>query len=170
MMIALLYLLIFLILATAAYGAWSAAPYLPTRRKDVERMVALASIKPGERVYDLGCGDGRLIFASAKLGAEAIGIEVFILPYMYAWVKSWGKKNAKILFGDMFNHDISNADAVFIFLLNKSYGKLVEKFERELQPGTRVIAGCWEIKEWNDKLVGTSKPSNKDLPMFSYRM
>ncbi len=168
MMTFLLYLLFFLILGTAAYGAWSAAPYLPTRKNDVKRMIGLANIKSGDRVYDLGCGDGRLVFAAGKLGAEAIGIEVFILPYLYAWVKSWGNKNAKILFGDMFNFDISGADAVFIFLLNKSYGKLIEKFTRELKPGTRVVVGCWPIEEWKDKLVETNKPTDKDLPIYVY--
>lgn len=170
MMTYLLYLLVFLILATAAYGAYSAAPYLPTRKKDVGRMIDLAQIKPGERVYDLGSGDGRLVFAAAKKGAEAIGIEIFILPYLYSWIKSWGNKKAKILFGDLFNYDISGADVVFIFLLNKSYGRLVEKFNRELKPGTRVVVGCWEIEEWKDKLVKNDKPAENVLPIFVYKI
>ncbi|MFA5020582.1 MAG: hypothetical protein WC517_00785 [Patescibacteria group bacterium] len=170
MMIFLLYLLIFLVLATAAYGAWSAAPFLPTRARDVDRMVELAGLKPGERVYDLGSGDGRLVFAAAKRGAEAIGIEIFILPYLYSWIKSWGRKNARILFGDLFNYDISGADAVLIFLMNKSYGRLVEKFSRELKPGTRVVVGCWKIEEWADKLVATNKPTANDLPIYLYKI
>lgn len=168
MMTGLLYLLVFLILATAAYGAWSAAPYLPTHKKDVKRMIDLAGIKSGERVYDLGCGDGRLVFAAGKLGAEAIGIEIFILPYLYAWIKGWGKKNVKILYGDLFNYDISGADVVFIFLLNKSYKRLVDKFTKELKSGTRVVVGCWPIEEWKSKLVKEDKPTERDLPIYSY--
>jgi predicted RNA methylase len=137
-------------------------------------MVALADIKAGERVYDLGCGDGRLVFAAADNGAEAIGIEIFILPYLYAWLKSLFFKpksgSAKILFGDLFNYDISGADAVFIFLLDKSYGRLVEKFKKELKPGTRVVVGCWEIKEWKDKLIKEDKPSDNKLPMYLYKI
>jgi len=170
MIVFLLYLLVFLILATAAYGAYSAAPFLPTRKGDVGRMIDLAQIKPGERVYDLGSGDGRLVFAAAKKGAEAIGIEIFILPYLYSWVISWGRKNAKILFGDLFNYDIRGADVVFIFLLNKSYGRLVEKFSKELKPGTRVIVGCWEIEEWKDKLARKDKPSENVLPIYTYKI
>lgn len=170
MMTFLLYLLVFLILITAAYGANSAAPFLPTRKKDVTRMIDLAQVKPGDKVYDLGSGDGRLVFASANIGAQAVGIEIFILPYLYSWIRSFGNKRAKILFGDLFNFNISDADVVFIFLLNKSYGRLVEKFTKELKPGTRVVVGCWEIEQWQDKLVATNKPTENVLPIFVYKI
>lgn len=166
----LLYLLVFLILATAVYGAISAAPWLPTKKKDVPRMIALADIKPGERVYDLGCGDGRLVFAASAKGAEAVGIEIFILPYFYAWVKSLFKKNSKILYGDLFNYDLRDADVVFVFLLDKSYKRLLEKFKKELKPGTKVVVGCWDMAEWKDKLIKEDKPSDRDLPMYLYQI
>lgn len=170
MMTFLVYLLVFLILATAVYGAWSAAPWLPTRSKDVKRMVKLANIKPGERFYDLGCGDGRSVFAAAKEGAEAIGIEVFILPYLYAVIKSLFQKRTKILFGDLFNYDLRGADVIFIFLMNKSYQKLAKKFEEELKPGARVITSCWPIDGWEDKLVKEDKPTDRDLPLYLYQI
>lgn len=170
MMEALLYLLVFLILATAVYGAFSAAPWLPTKKRDVARMIALADLKPGDCVYDLGCGDGRLVFAAAKKGAETIGIEVFILPYLYASVKSLFNKRTKILYGDMFNYDLSRADVVFVFLLKKSYKRLAEKLKKELRPGTRVVASCWDITELKDKLVKEDKPSDQDLPIYLYQI
>ena len=166
----LLYLLVFLILGTAVYGAISAAPWLPTKRKDVGRMVALAAIKPGERVYDLGCGDGRLVFEAANQGAEAIGIEIFVLPYFYAWIKSIFKKGAAILYGDLFNYDLSGADVVFVFLQDKSYKRLLAKFKKELKPGTRVVVGCWDMTDWKDHLVKEDKPTDKDLPMYLYQV
>lgn len=169
-MIALLYLLIFLILLTAAYGAYSAAPWLPTRKADVIRMAELADIKSGERVYDLGCGDGRLVFAAAKKGAEAIGVEIFILPYLYASIKSLFKKRTKILYGDFFNYDLSGADAVFVFLQKKSYGRLAEKFKRELKPGARIVTSCWPILELENKLVKEDKPAKENLPLYLYKI
>src|SRR5207249_5169786 len=66
---------------TAAWAGWRAAPYLPTRQKDVERMTALGRINPGELVYDLGAGDGRFLIAAAKRGATAVGFEISLLPY-----------------------------------------------------------------------------------------
>lgn len=165
----MVYLLLFLVLLTAVYGAWSAAPWLPTKRRDVKRMVDLAEIKPGEKAYDLGCGDGRLVFAAASRGATATGIEVFFLPWLYAKVKSWFIPRTKIIFGDLFFQNISDADVVFIFLLDKSYKRLVEKFSRELKSGARIVVGCWPIEEWQDKLVASSKPTD-NLPMYLYKI
>ncbi|MFA5125251.1 MAG: class I SAM-dependent methyltransferase [Patescibacteria group bacterium] len=165
----LIYLLLFLVLLTAAYGAYSAAPWLPTRRRDVQRMMDLAEIKNGCKIYDLGCGDGRLVFEAAKRGATATGVEIFFLPWLYARIKSFFIPRTKILFGDLFFQDISDADTIFIFLLDKSYKRLTEKFSRELKPGAQVIVGCWPIAEWQDKLVSSSQPAD-NLPMFAYKI
>ncbi len=166
----LLYLLIFLILATAVFGAYSAAPFLPTKRKDVKRMIDIADIKSDDIVYDIGSGDGRLVFASIKAGAnQAIGIEVFILPYLFAWLKSFFFKRTKFLFGDFFNYNLSNASVVFVFLLDKSYQKLIKKFKEELKPGTRIVVYCFEIKEWSDNLIKTDK-SQENLPVYLYKI
>lgn len=164
------YVLIFLILLSALIGSLSAAPWVPTKGKDVSRMIDLAGIKAGEKVYDLGCGDGRLVFASAKLGAKAVGIEIFILPYLFAKIRSWFVPGSRIRYGNFFKVDISDADVVFIFLMEKSYHKILDKFDRELKPGTRVVIYCWPIKEWADKLVEHNKPREIDLPIYSYKI
>ena len=166
----LFFLLLFLIVFTAFWGAFSAAPYVPTWKKDVRRMMDLAKVKPRERIYDLGCGDGRIVFEAAKKGAEAIGIEVFILPYLYARIKSYFKPRTKILFGDMFNLDVSDADVVFIFLMSKSYQRIATKLEKELKPGSRVVSSCWPVGGWEDKLQRIDKPDNKTLPLYLYIM
>ena len=168
-MTTLLYILIFLILATATYGALSSAPWLPTKKRDVKRMADIADIKKGEIVYDLGCGDGRLIFAVARLGAKAIGIEVFILPYLYACIKKIFYRNVVILYGDFFNYDISQADVVMIFLMPKSYKKIIEKLAKELRPGSRVVVYCFEIEEWKNKLVKVDKEDNQ-LQVYLYKV
>lgn len=169
MMVFLWYLLGFMILLTALFGVLSGAPYLPTKKRDVERMIKLAGIKPGERIYDLGCGDGRIVFAAAKAGAEAIGAEVFILPYLYARLKSIWHKNSAILYGDYYNFDLAGADAVFVFLTPKAYPKLARKLERELRPGARVVVSCWPIDQLRDKLAAHDKTAT-DLPLYLYKI
>lgn len=133
-------------------------------------MIDLAGVKAGERVYDLGCGDGRIVFESARRGAEAVGIEIFILPYFYARIKSYLKPRTKILFGDMFNLNVSDANVVFIFLMSKSYQRIATKLEKELKPGSRVVSSCWPIKGWEDKLQKIDKPSENILPLYLYIM
>ncbi|MFA5047698.1 MAG: methyltransferase domain-containing protein [Patescibacteria group bacterium] len=163
------YILIFIILFSAAWTAISAAPWVPTRSRDVKRMIDLAKIKKGETVYDLGCGDGRLVFAADRVGANGRGVELFVLPYVFAKIKSLFYKNSKIIFGDLFRINLAEADVVFIFLLDKSYQKLIKKFEQELKPGARVVVGCWPIAEWADKLIVKDKPSDRDLPIYVYK-
>ncbi len=164
------YVIVFLILVTAAWGSLSAAPWLPTRSYDVVRMIEMTEVKKGDKAYDLGCGDGRLVFSAAKKGAEAVGIEIFILPYFYAKLKSYFIPGSKIRFGDFFRFDLRDADVVFIFLLDSSYKRLISKLEKELKPGTRMAVAGWPIKEWENKLVISDKPSAKNLPVYLYKI
>ncbi len=164
-----LYLIILIILLTASYAGLTAAPWLPTRKRDVPRLIAMAEIKPGDKVYDLGCGDGRLVFAAAAKGADAIGIEVSLLPYLVAKIRSLVQPRSKIIFGDLFRKDVSVADIVYIFLMEKSYERLKRKFLKELRPGTKVIVHCWKVKGWEDKLIKSDKPE-KELGIYVYQI
>ena len=169
MITTIIYILVFIILLSAAWTAISAAPWVPTRGRDVKRMIDLAGIKEGETVYDLGCGDGRLVFAADRAGARGKGVELFVLPYLFAKIKSLFYKKSKIIFGDLFRINLADADVVFIFLLDKSYQRLIKKFEQEIRPGTRIVVGCWPIVEWENKLITKDKPSDRDLPIYLYK-
>lgn len=164
------YIAIGVILFTALWGALAGAPWVPTRGKDTHRMIELAKVKSGDVIYDLGSGDGRLVFESAKKGAKAFGIEIFVLPWLYSKIRGLKIKGSKIIFGDFFKKDISDADVVFIFLLEKCYTRLADKFKKELKSGTRVIVACWPIKELEDKLIERNKPVETVLPMYVYKM
>lgn len=169
-MLIFLYLVIFVVLISALIGANSAAPWLPTKGKDLARMIELAKIKEGDKVYDLGCGDGRLVFASAKRGARAVGLEIFVLPYLIAKIRSWFVKNTNIKFKNFFQQNLADADVVFIFLMARAYDKLLAKFNQELRPGTRVVVYCFPINQWQDKLVTKSKPTKNDLSIYLYKV
>jgi SAM-dependent methyltransferase len=77
-------LILYIFLGTFAYAGIKAAPWFPTWSRDIDRFLKLAEIKPGQKFYDLGCGDGKLVFASAKAGATAVGYEISLLPYLIA--------------------------------------------------------------------------------------
>lgn len=157
----ILFLIVFLVVLSAAYAAHSAAPWVPTRSKDVERMLRLARLRSGDRVFDLGCGDGRLVFAAAReQNISGIGVEVGIPFYVFAkarslwWRVMWrGKGKVKIVFRDLFRVSLREADVVFVFLLPKSYGRLLKKLREELKPGTRVVVSAWPFPDWKPTQV-----------------
>ncbi len=142
----IIYIILVIFVGTAAYAGFSAAPWLPSRKKDVNRMVKFANIQPGDNVYDLGCGDGRLLAAAKKFEPKCnvFGIELSLLPYIVSKLRVRGK----VCFGDLFKKDLSDADVVFVFLMKRIYPKLKAKLEKELKPGTRVIVNTWRIDGW----------------------
>jgi protein-L-isoaspartate O-methyltransferase len=126
------------------------APYLPTPMTIVEKMLQLAELKPKEKMWDLGSGDGRIvIMAAQKFGAEATGVE-----YDYDLFHSSQAKvmdlhiNARIVLGDIFDQDYSTADVLTIYLLPSSNLKLRPLLEKQLKKGARVVCHDFPIGGW----------------------
>jgi len=155
-----LLLIILLFIFTFVYASWRAAPWVPMHGKDVERFLKIAGIKQGMRMYDLGCGDARVVCAAARAGAQATGFEVSLLPYLLAQVRIalQKNKNARVRYRDFWSVDLRDADLVYFFLMPKIYPKLKEKLERELKPGAKVIAYVWPLPDWTptacDRVLG----------------
>lgn len=155
---------------TAAWASWSAAPFVPTATRDVERLLSLADVKAGDVVYDLGSGDGRLLFAAAKRGAIAVGYEISILPYIVSLIRRRfvrERKNVTIHFKNFFSADLSPATVVVAFLLPRSMAQLGPKFVTELRPGTRVVSYAFKIAGWEP--TKKDKPDARTLAVWVYR-
>lgn len=121
-------------------------PYVPTKKAIAQKMIAAAEIKPQEMVYDLGCGDGRLLFMSEKSGANAVGFEIAPLVYFAALIKKLIiKSKAEIRFQSLFNADISKADVIFCYLFPNVMPRLVEKIKKECKAGTRIISNTFQM-------------------------
>jgi SAM-dependent methyltransferase len=148
-------LLLAALLGTFAYGAWSAAPYLPMWSVDMQRVLRVANIQSRDRIYELGCGDGRLVVACARAGAQVTGFEVALIPYLVARARCvFGRlPNAHVRYADFWKADFSQADVLFFFLTPKIYKRMQEKCERECTPGTRVVAYVWPFDEWSATAV-----------------
>jgi SAM-dependent methyltransferase len=120
------------------------APWLPMRMRAVHKLLALAEVGPNDVVYDLGCGDGRVIVAAAKrFGARAVGIEMHPLRVLWcrALIALLGLRDrVRVVRGDFFTHDLSDASVVTCYLLQRTNNKLEGKFRQELAPGTRVVS------------------------------
>jgi len=144
-----LLILLFLILLTFFYSIFRAISWVPMQSKDLERFLKLANIQAGQKVYDLGCGDGKLLFTAARQGAKAKGFEISLLPYAIAKVRQlFNKIKITIKFRDFWWVDLSEADVVFFFLIPRIYPKLKKKLQKELKPGTKVIAYVWPFEDW----------------------
>jgi SAM-dependent methyltransferase len=129
------------------------APWVPTPKNRVRKMLDLAKLKKGETLYDLGCGDGRLVhIASAEYGIDAVGFE--FSPVVYAMAKIvqpfyWLKgSRAKIKFKNFYNSDFSDIDVITCYLLPHSMVTVGKKCERELKKGSRVVSYAFPVLAW----------------------
>jgi len=115
-------------------------------------MLTLAELKPGEVVYDLGSGDGRVvIMAAQEFSATAVGVELRadLVKQAQNRVFELGLQGrVKILQSDLFNVNVSPADVVFLYLTTSANEKVKPKLESELRRGTRVVSHDYEVLGW----------------------
>lgn len=147
----ILIFILYIIILTLAYAGLKGAPWIPTKAIDLDRVLKLAQIKPGQIAYDLGCGDGRLVLALAEAGAQARGLELSILFLVIALMrKFFHEKRGFIHFSwrDFWRVNLRDADVVYAFLTPKANAKLKNKFDVELKKGTKIITYVWPINGW----------------------
>ncbi len=152
-------------------AAFSMAPWVPTRKTDLKRVNELLDLKPGEVFYDLGCGDGRICHyvASKNPDVKVYGFELAYPLYIWSKIKQifHPKKNLTIKLKNVFNLDLSGADAVYLFGLRKTLNdRLKDKFEKELKKGARIFVYDDEIEGW--ELKETNRPVIMDVPIYVY--
>lgn len=134
------------------------APYYPTPETIVERMLRLGGLKAGERVFDLGSGDGRIvIMAARKFHADAVGVEIDsdLCRQSLARIAKLGlERNARIVHGDLLEQNYNSADLVTVYLLPDSInGKVQPLLDRQLKKGARVVAHDFEFRMWTAEKV-----------------
>ncbi len=128
------------------------APYYPTPEIIVEKMLELGGFKPGEKMFDLGSGDGRIvIMAAQKFGADATGVELddYLWKQSSERIKKLGlESRARIIHGDLLKQDYSSADLITVYLLPGGNLKLRPLLEKQLKKGARLVAHDFEIEGW----------------------
>jgi SAM-dependent methyltransferase len=125
--------------------------YVPTRQTVVDAMLTVAKVKAGDVVYDLGCGDGRIVVSAAKLGARGVCIDID--PQRVAEATQNVQRNGvadkvKILNQDLFTTDVSDASVVTLYLLPTLNLKLRPILWKTLKPGTRVVSHDFDMGDW----------------------
>jgi protein-L-isoaspartate O-methyltransferase len=128
------------------------APYYPTPLTIVEKMLDLGGLKSGEKMFDLGSGDGRIVvMAAQKYHADATGVEMADDLYRQSMqkIRTLGlDKTARIIHGDIFKQDYSSADLVTVYLLPVSNDKVRPLLEKQLKKGTRVVSHDFPFRDW----------------------
>ena len=140
-------------------------PYVATQRNKIETIIKLAQIKKGETAVDLGSGDGRLLFASAKKGAKAIGYELnpFLIALTLIHTKLKGLGNEVwIERKSMWTADLKVADVIFVYSLKKHIKKFEDFVFQNARPGTRIIVN---LHPFPDK-----KPAKSKNGIFLYKI
>lgn len=148
------------------------APWVPTPMERVKRMLELARIKKGERVYDLGCGDGRMVHLAAKnYEADAIGLELSPLVYAWAHIRNFFlRSKSKVLLRDFRSIDYSNANVLVFYLLPEILKIMRPKFEAELKPGTRIVSYAFEVEGWNPVYIEPKNCEKNYCRILVYEM
>ncbi len=127
-------------------------PFVPTSQELVVQMLKLAGVKKSDVVYDLGCGDGRIVVTAAKeFGAHAVGVDIDPERIKEANenAKKAGVSNlVKFVQGDLYEADIKPATVVTLYLLPNVNLKLRPKLQRDLKPGTRVVSHSFDMGDW----------------------
>src|SRR5215831_2921212 len=127
-------------------------PYVPTTEEAVRAMLKLADMQKTDIVYDLGCGDGRIVIAAAKTyGARGVGIDID--PDRIREAKENARKAGvenlvRFEENDLFQADFREATVVTLFLLRSINLKLRPKLLKELKPGTRVVSNTFDMGDW----------------------
>lgn len=127
-------------------------PFVPTPPEVVDEMLQLADIKPGDILYDLGCGDGRIVVAAAKrYGIKAVGIDidpVRIAESNENAAAAGVTDKVRFIEQNLFEADFKEATVVTMYLLTSVNLRLRPKLLADLKPGTRLVSHSFEMGEW----------------------
>src|ERR1700736_3871698 len=141
-----------LLLAQQPEPVFINAPYVPSSDKVVSAMLKLAGVSGSDVVYDLGCGDGRIVILAAKeYGAHGTGID--LNPKRIEEARANARKAGveslvKFEMNDLFAADIQSATVVALYLLPDVNLRLRPKLLKDLKPGTRVVSNSFDMGDW----------------------
>ncbi len=174
--------LIFIAMCALAAGPFQAAqeteklaPYYPTPETIVRKMLEFGGLKPGEKMFDLGSGDGRIvIMAAQKFGADATGIEFdedLVTRSMQRIKKLGLEKRARIVHGDIMKQNYASADLITVYLLPPSNDKLRPLLEKQLKKGARIVSHDFEFADWTPEKTEHIEDDGEGRPhtLYLYR-
>ena len=135
-----------------AVPAFFGPPSVPTRVNRIRKALQLADLQPGETIYDLGAGDGRvLLIAASEFNARAVGVEVGPVQCMLIALRALASGNGDdihVRWGNYFKADLKDADVVFIYATSRQMGKLAGHLKGQMKPRSRLVSVSADLPEW----------------------
>jgi hypothetical protein len=141
------------LIVPALYGL----PWVPTRETRIRKALQMAQLQPGETLFDLGAGDGRVLLMAARdFDARAVGIEIGPVQCLLGWLRIWfsgSRHQVRLRCGNFYKTDVSAAEVVFVYLTSAQTTRLAKKLEQELRPGARVVSIAADFPDWQPSQV-----------------
>lgn len=139
-------IMLVIILISFSFVLLFGAPYLPTLKPQIKQIFKAAKIKPGDKIIDLGCGDGRVLIYAAKQGIYSVGYELNPILVIICWFRSIKyRKYIQIVWGDFFRSSWPDTDVVFAFLLNRYMDKLNNKCVHYSYKPVKLVSFAFKI-------------------------
>ena len=126
-------------------------PYVPTPQNVVDKMLEMAKVTKKDTVYDLGCGDGRIVVTAAKIGAKGVGVDLDperVKDSLENVKSNKVEKLVEIRKGDVLETDVSSASVVTLYLLPEVNLNLKPILINQLKPGSRVVSHDFDMGRW----------------------
>jgi SAM-dependent methyltransferase len=149
--------------------------YWPTPQAVVDRMLDMARVTKNDVVYDLGCGDGRIVVSAAKqYGARAVGVDIDPVRVQEALARVKAARVEELVTirqEDLFKTDLTGASVVALYLNDKANLALMPTLKKSLKPGSRVVSQTWDMGEWKpDRTIIVDGIDEKENTKHKYTL
>ncbi|KAG2455037.1 hypothetical protein HYH02_000862 [Chlamydomonas schloesseri] len=148
------------------------APFYPTPDSVISRVLDLTGVRAGDVLYDLGCGDGRVLLAAARRGARGVGYELdpeLVRDALESARKAGLQHLVKVVKADAATADVSDASVIALYLSDHGNSRLLKSVQATLRPGTRVASFYFPVAlpGWDRALL--TKDSADGLNVYVYK-
>ncbi len=156
-------IILLLIIFSFSIAVLVGPPYLPIFKNQLAQIIELGQLKPGDKLIDLGCGDGRLVRYAAKRGIQVVGYEINPILFLFCWLTTRRySQNVNLIFGNFWQKDFIEADVIYTFLLPRLMTKLDDKLNDYPYKPIKLISFSFIIP--NKKII--KKMNNLFLYLF----
>jgi len=145
------------------------ALFVSTATPMIQTLLDAVPMGPKDRLYDLGCGDGRVLRAAARrYGVDAVGFEINPAAYLVAKALSLGRKSVRVCYGNFWAVNLGDADVVFCYLFPDLMERLALKLAQELRPGARVVSCNFPLNGWKHTQLLYPRTGRHKDPIYVY--